>query len=195
MSVLEWITSLLLSLSIIEWVAAFLSLGYLILLSKQRVEAWALGILSSAIYVYLCYSFKLYAETGLYFFYVLIGFYGWYNWKRNSNDSLKVNQRTVFFHLTWIIGLFILGIGLGRTLDKFTDAVFPYIDSLTTVFGIFASWLEAKKILEGWYYWIILNAAAIGIYYLRGLEVTAGLMIIYTIMSFVGLSEWKKSLK
>jgi nicotinamide mononucleotide transporter len=76
--------------------------------------------------------------------------------------------------------------------NSYTDAERPYIDSFTTVFSFLATFLEAKKVLSSWKYWIVINGVTIGLYFDKGLDIYAGLILVYFIMSFVGYFKWKK---
>ena len=89
------------------------------------------------------------------------------------------------------IGL-LLSFGLGYVFDTYTDAEKPYLDASTTTFSLFASVLEARKILSGWAYWIVINGVTVGLYFSKSLDIYAGLMVIYFVMSIVGYFQWRK---
>ena len=81
----------------------------------------------------------------------------------------------------------------GNLLERFTDAEFPYIDSLTTWSAIWATFLVARKVLENWWYWLAIDIASIFIYWSRDLELTALLFVVYVIMIPFGLISWTRS--
>jgi nicotinamide mononucleotide transporter len=81
---------------------------------------------------------------------------------------------------------------IGDYMNTYTEADFPYFDALTSTFAVIATIFETKKILSGWYYWIIINAATIYLYFAKGLDWYGGLAIVNTVMSVVGLYNWKK---
>ena len=83
---------------------------------------------------------------------------------------------------------------VGGTSYTCTAATSPYLDALTTIFSFFATYLEAKKILSAWIYWIIINGLTIGLYLTKGLDIYSTLSVIYFVMSFVGYVKWKKEL-
>ncbi len=72
---------------VLEWSATLLSLIFLVGIIQRRVWAWPAGTLSSALSVVLFYRIGLYAETGLYVFYVVMGFYGWSQWRKNTSEA------------------------------------------------------------------------------------------------------------
>ena len=134
---------------------------------------------------------KLYAEAGLYGLYALFGLYGWW-WSANQGgESIGRISLAVLMTLS-AIGV-VLSIGTGYLMRTLTDSPRPFLDSFTSVFGLLATWLRAKRFLEAWHYWIILNGISIGLYD-RGASFYAGLMGIYFVMSFIGLRQWKRAL-
>lgn len=178
-------------LIIIEILATATSLGYLLLLIRQNIWCWPLAIVSGLLSIYLFLESKLYSESILYGYYILIAIYGWWNWSR-PKAPIKVTTWKTKNHLTAIpIGI-VLSVGLGHMFITYTDADKPYLDATTTIFSFIASILEAKKILSGWIYWIIINGVTVGLYFSKSLDIYAGLMVIYFVMSIVGYREWRK---
>ena len=70
----------------------------------------------------------------------------------------------------------------------------PYIDAATTVFSFIASYMQAKRVLSSWHFWIVINAVSIWLYYQRGLEVYSLLMVVYFALSIAGLFQWSRLL-
>ncbi len=83
--------------------------------------------------------------------------------------------------------------GIGVILDKFTDSPIPYWDAFTTAVSFTATWMLARKILEHWILWILVDAVSMGLYLYRGLYPTLVLFTIYTTMAAIGYFEWKKT--
>jgi nicotinamide mononucleotide transporter len=169
-------------------------LGFLFLIIKEKIIAWPIGIIASLINIYLLINVKLYSESILYSFYVVAGIYGWYNWGR-SKEPLKVIKKSIKYHLIFIlIGIFAAS-GLGYLFDNYTDAEKSYWDSFSTVFALIATYLEARKELNAWIYWIILNSYTVYLYYSVDLNFRSIEMFIYAIFSFVGYLAWRRSYK
>jgi len=82
----------------------------------------------------------------------------------------------------------------GYLMSRHTDAAFPYIDALTTWSAIWATFLVARKVLENWWYWLLIDIVSVCIYWLRDLELTAMLFVIYVIMIPFGLVSWRRSM-
>lgn len=165
---------------------------------KEKIWLWPLGIITSALYIIVFFSAKIYADMGLQVYYLVVSIYGWYWWlngKKQGENKLAVTNiaQKDFFTLGGIT--IILFIGISQILIHLTDSEIPYIDSLTTSLSITATWMLARKIIEQWYIWIFVNALSIGVYVYKELYVTVILFAVYTVLAIVGLLEWQKSLK
>ena len=180
--------------TILEILGVTFNLLYLILLIQEKIVCWIFGILGSAISIWLFVRLQLYSESILYVYYVLIGFYGYYTWNKRdkNNTTLKISEWPIPPHIITLITGVVLGYGLGYYFDTYTDAQNAYFDAYTTIFSFIASYMEAKKILSSWYFWIIINGATIFLYSSRGLDIYSLLTVVYFIMSFVGYVKWKK---
>lgn len=178
---------------LLEIVAVILGIIYVVLAAKNKISCWIFGILGSllSIALFVIYA-KLYAEAVLYIFYVLAGIYGWINWKNQKNET-EVYQRKYISHL-YIIGIgIVLSFGLYYILTLFfKEAEKPLIDSFTTIFSFIATYLTTKKWIENWIYWVIIDAVTTYLYFSRGLEIYALLMLAYSVIAVYGYFQWKK---
>jgi nicotinamide mononucleotide transporter len=189
---IEWINN-----HSIEITGAALSFVYLILEIRQKWTLWLAGIVSSAFYVYIFFDAKLYAEMGMNLYYVAMSVYGLYCWKLSkTNEEGQKNfhnmtaKTAVFLGVTCLIlmGLLIF------ILVAYTDSPVPIPDALIAAFSIVATWMVAKKMVECWYLWIFVNSFSIGLYIYQKLYPTAVLFVFYSLLSVVGLIEWRKSI-
>jgi len=180
----------------LEFIAVLLGLAYLFFLIKEQIICWLFGVLGSLISIVLFYKTGLYAESILYIYYVIIGVYGFVYWKKNvqKNKVFEVTDFSISTYLYLIILGEVLAIILGYCFANYTDAKMPYLDAHTTIFSFIASYLEAKKKLGAWKFWIVINFITIILYINRDLSLYTGLTVIYTIFSFVGYKKWKKRL-
>ncbi|MCO6494682.1 MAG: nicotinamide mononucleotide transporter [Bacteroidetes bacterium] len=186
----------------IEIVSVFCSLVFIIGAARQKVWAWSFGIVGAFLASILFYEEKLYSESYLQILYVILGFYGWWKWirlkKQNEQQNEKKNTITELkwgIHVVLLLTGFILTFITGWYFKNFTQAHFPYIDAFTTSFAIIATFLEAKKILSCWYYWLVVNPISLGLFIVKGLHLYSVLGIIFTLMSVYGLVSWLKSVK
>jgi nicotinamide mononucleotide transporter len=175
--------------STIESIAVLFSVLYVILATKQNIWCWAAGGISVTIYIYICLTAQLFAETGLQFFYLLMSFYGFYNWTKKEQD-LEIAQWSVGKHLTLILTGAIITFLMGFYFATYTSAKMPILDSFTTVFSVIATYMVAKKVLENWLYWIMIDVVSIYLYYNRDLHLTSLLFVAYTIIAIFGYFMW-----
>ena len=180
-----------------ELIGAFFCLLYLIQEVRQKWTMWIVGIISSIFYVYIFFDAKLYAEMGMYAYFAIMSVYGLYCWKfaKTATEEpiiICVSKKTSL----WLIvsGIILFGI-TAWILLKYTDSAAPYADTLVAVLSILATWMVAKKYIEHWHVWIFTNIFATGLYIYQELYPTAVLFAIYSIMSVVGLLEWKKTME
>jgi nicotinamide mononucleotide transporter len=181
----------------LELIAVLFGLIYLVLLIKEKIACWIFGILSSLLSIYLFYSIQLYNEAILYFYYVIIGIYGFWLWstKGVEKKSFQIKDFKLRSHLiTLVIGI-VLSLLSGYLVSAFlSDASSPYLDSFTTIFSFIASYLQAKKILSSFIYWIVINAATLYLYLHKELWFYFFLTVVYFIFSFVGFITWQRKM-
>ena len=180
--------------TVIEIVGVVTGLLYLFLLMKENISCWLFGIISSLCGIFLFIVARLYSEAILYTYYVFMGIYGWIHWYRGGSDTAKLpisEWKPVVHGLIIISGSF-LAYTFGYFWTKYTDAAKPLIDAFTSVFSFIATYMEARKVLSGWIYWIVINAVSTWLYYNRGIKIYAVLMAVYTILSVYGWIGWRK---
>jgi nicotinamide mononucleotide transporter len=192
MEILEKINQAVLNTSIWEWFAVVTGLLYVILISYKKISAWFFAIVSSILYIYLCYSSQLFLETGLQFFYLIMAVYGWYMWNsEEKKDENKIIQWKNYQHSINIAISTILFITIGFLFDVYTKQANPYTDAFTTVFSLAATFMVTQKVLENWIYWIVIDAVSVYLFSSRELYMTAVLFVIFTILAIVGYFKWK----
>tara|TARA_X000000368_G_scaffold211620_1_gene167245 strand:- start:7986 stop:8567 length:582 start_codon:yes stop_codon:yes gene_type:complete len=176
-----------------EIVAALLAIAYLLLAMRQDARCWIAWIISSLMYLFVMYSAGLYMEAGLQIFYLLMGFYGLYQWqyKLANNETLKIKVWPITTHMMCLTALFLLVITSGYILSNNTDAASPYIDAFTTWGAIIASYMVAKKILENWIYWFVIDFVSVFLFVSRELYPTALLFCLYLFLVIIGYRSWK----
>jgi len=188
---LQIITQLNFNWSVIESIAVFFSILYVVLAVKENIWCWGAAAISVILYIYICYSAQLYAETGLQFFYLLMAIYGYFQWNKNDSN-LKIQQWTTTKHLLILLLGSLLTFLMGFYFSIYTNAAMPLVDSFTTVFSVFATFMVTKKILGNWLYWIVIDGVSVYLYFSRGLQLTSLLFIVYTIIAIFGYLSWLK---
>ena len=183
------------ALSLPELLAVLLAIGYLLLAIRQNIWCWFCAAFSTAIYVFLFLQAKLYMESLLNIFYFIMALYGWAIWHfgKVGNTGLPVAIWARFIHAVALLVIAIVSLTSGYLLDRFTDAAFPYIDSMTTWSAIWATFLVTRKVLENWWYWLVIDAVSVFVYWARDLQLTSLLFVIYVVIVPIGLLNWTRS--
>ena len=178
-------------------VAVVAAIAYLLLAIRQNIWCWLCAAVSTAIYVYLFVVAKLYMESVLNLFYFAMAIYGWYVWSsgRAGDGDLPVTTWPIRMHVRAVLAIAIVASVNGFLLDTYTDAEFPYIDSMTTWSAIWTTFLVARKVFENWWYWLVIDVASVYIYWSRELELTALLFVIYVVIIPFGMVSWRGSLR
>ena len=180
----------------LEVAAVVFGLAYLFFIIQEKSICWLFGIASSIFSIILFYRVALYSEAILYIYYVLIGFYGYWLWTRKTGlgQKLKITNIPAFKLMMMIFFGIVGAVSLGYFFINHTDAESPYFDAATTSFSFMASYLEAKKYLAAWIFWILINGATIFLYLSKNLSIYTVLTFIYFIFSSVGYLQWKKAM-
>lgn len=180
----------------VEILGVILSILYLNFSIRQNILLWPLGIASALLYMVVFFQSKFYADMGLNAYYVVISIYGWILWSRakeNQGSDLPVsrlNKKTALI----LLGITAAAFGLiGVILERYTDSPLPYWDAFTTALSFTATWMLARKILENWMLWIVVDAVSMGLYLYRGLYPTLFLFAVYTTMAVIGYVKWRRS--
>ena len=179
---------------IIEGVGAALAIAILLLALKQNKLCWFAWIASSILYLYVMYQAGLYMESLLQVFYLCMGFYGLSQWSKtiNDNQNTYVDLWSIGNHIFAISLVIVLSFLSGTLLSNFSNAALPFIDAFTTWGAIVASYMVAKKILENWIYWFVIDFISVFIFASRGLYFTSALFVTYLVIIYFGYKSWSK---
>ncbi|WP_232332993.1 nicotinamide riboside transporter PnuC [Novosphingobium aquimarinum] len=185
MTVAQWMTAL-------EWLAAGLGVVNIALLIFRNVWNFAFGIASVAIYIFVFWENRLYAESGLQVFFIAAQAWGWWMWRRIGGDDDRVPVRWLDWkaRAVWLMGTASISLNLGWAMARYTNAAAPYVDGPIAVASMAAQILLAFRRIENWLLWIAIDVAAVSLYIHRGLYPTAGLYGGMLVMSLIGLKEW-----
>lgn len=194
------------TLPVLELIAVVASLLYVVLAAKGNLWCWPAAILSTVLYTVIFYDVYLWMDSILQLYYLLMAVYGWYCWRNtmaNNKDAsnaqsngqgkvLLYSQWTLQRHSIMIIALALLSLALGWLMATYTPTHFPYLDSATTVFAVFATYLLTQKVLENWLYFIVIDFVSIYLYIEKGLIPTAALFVCYVLLASYGYLQWRK---
>lgn len=204
-----------------ELIAVVLAVVYLLLAMKANIWCWMAAFVSTAIYTVLFWKVSLLMESVLNIYYMGMALYGYWVWQQDGNGLKVTNVNTAgssassntasvarraepmgTLVLSWSLNKHLMLIGVtaivslvvGYLMANYTEASFPYLDAATTCFAVMTTYLVAKKVLENWLYWIVIDLVSIYLYFQKGLMLTTGLFMAYVIMAGVGYFMWRKRL-
>ena len=172
-----------------------LAIAYILLAIRQSIWCWPAAFLSTLIYVVLFYDVSLLMDSALNAYYLIMAVYGWYSWKyggKLQEKELEITTYGITKNIKIIAILTVISFVFGYVMSNYTKADFAYMDSFTTVFAVFTTYMLTKKVIENWIYWIVIDAVSIYIYIQKGLNLTAVLFVIYTVLAFVAYRKWKE---
>jgi nicotinamide mononucleotide transporter len=191
-TILSW-----LAINYVEFAGAVLGFAYIFLSIRQNIFTWPVGLLASALYVYVFFVAKFYADMLLQVYYVGVSIYGWYYWIKGrtaKGDGLQVTRTPQKLYLPLIAVSAILFAVFLFGLKYYTDSPVPFGDSLTTALSIVATWMLARKYLEHWVIWVFVDFFSAFLYAFKELWPTVILFLVYTGMAIVGYRTWRKDL-
>ena len=186
----------------IEVLGAVTGLVYLYFSVNKIIWLWPFGILTSVLYTWVFYHSRLYADMSLQVYYFFISIYGWYFWLKGGNQSRDSDQqeapvigigKRLFVSLLVIIA--VLTVVSGYILENYANSSLPYWDAFTTSASIVATWMLARKMIENWLFWIVIDSVSMLMYIYKGLYPTAVLFLVYSIIAIFGYLNWKKDWK
>ena len=188
------------SLTALQWLevlAVALAILYLVLAIRQNIWCWAAAAVSTLLYLYIMYRAGLYMESALQLFYLAMAAYGWYEWRWGGagHSELRVSTWPARYHVFAVVGVALLMLTSGTLLSRYTAASLPFADSFTTWGAVVATFMVARKVLENWLYWFVIDAVSIGLYVNRELYFTAALFGLYLVMIVFGYRAWRASMR
>ncbi len=177
--------------------AVLLAVAYLLLAIRQNPWCWPAAIASAGLYVLIMFRAGLYMESALQCFYIAVAIYGWWHWLHGGPEhgELPVSTWPLRYHVGAIATILLLSGLTGTLLARYTQAAWPYLDSLTTWAAIVTTWMVAQKLLENWYYWFVIDSLSVWLYLNRGLTATALLFLLYLVLIIFGYRAWRQSMR
>jgi nicotinamide mononucleotide transporter len=162
----------------------------------NNIWNWPIAIISVAIYIFIFFDARLYADMGLQVYFLIMNIYGWYYWskKPDTDEKTPVMRITGREIIGSVIAVIVFTFILGSVL-KYTSASYPFIDSFCTACSLVAQVFLARKVLENWLIWIFVDIIYVGVYIFKDLHLTAIMYTIYVGIALLGYIDWKKEYK
>jgi nicotinamide mononucleotide transporter len=192
-------------MSYVEFIGTVFYLWSVWLIAKRNILTWAIGIISVLLYMILFYQIRLYSDTIEQIYYLGASVYGWWIWNKSPKDDGQITDvrysdlKSLTFGVVFtgsvsvVFGYFMSRVHLFLPAVFPEAASFPYLDAITTIMSFSAMWLMAKKKIESWIYWIIVDFIGIWLYFIKDVKFLSLLYVILLKMAFNGLRMWHKS--
>ena len=182
---------------LIELIAVSFGIASVIFAKNENILVFPTGIISTILYIMICYKFILYGDMLINIYYTFMSLYGWYVWSfKVSGENVVITTskkddvaKSIFIFLSTIVIISCIYVYFDR-MRNMTD----YLDTFTTAIFFTAMWLMANKKIEHWIFWIIGNLISIPLYFVKGLGFSSIQFTIFLILAIIGYREWKKNL-
>lgn len=182
-----------------------LGLAYILLEYRASIWLWAVGFLMQSLGIMLYYQKGLYADCGMEFYYLAMTVYGYFNWVRKARKSKqdeKKEQRyaaITHFPVRWALLWTVITLAAWGTLYwflvTFTDSRVPIADSFTTALSFVGIWALARKYLEQWLIWIVVDVVTSILYFYKDIPFKASLYALYVVIAIAGYLKWKRQME
>lgn len=182
------------SLSLLETIAAIFGVLSVVLARFAHIGVFPTGLVSTLLYIYICWGAGLYADMGINVWYSLLSVYGWWRWiqpkeglgeRAVSWSNRQLRLVSIFLTLAAWVALYFL-------LRAFTDSTVPLADAFTTAVAIVGMYLMAEKKVENWVAWLVVDVVSIGLYAYKGLYVSSLQFAVFTVLAWWGWVSWKR---
>lgn len=182
-------------MSLLEIIAVILGLANIVLIVRRSLWNYPFGIAMVSLYCLIFVEARLYSDALLQIFFFVLNVYGWLNWSgaRTAETGVPVRWLGVRGLLIWATTGVAASLLWGLLMHRQTDAAAPYWDASVAMLSIVAQLLMARRYIDNWTFWIIVDCLAIPLYWSKGLQLTAGLYVIFLLLSLTGLFQWMRA--
>lgn len=179
---------------VLQIVGTLLGLLYLWLEYKANIWLWIVGAIMPMVHGILYLNSGIYADAAMQLYYVVAGLYGLFVWLRGTKRVEKVVE-IQHMPLDWIVPLVlvyvVLHVVMFYVLSEFTDSRVPFFDSMSTALSIVAMWMLSRKLVEQWLVWLVVDMISVGLYFYKGIPITAMLYTLYCALAIAGYMRWR----
>ena len=174
-----------------------LGLAYIYLEFKANVWMWVVGFFMQCLGIVLYYQKGLYADCGMEFYYLAMTIYGFIAWSRHvsKKKDLPIRHMPKKTAIIWMGLAAVIWLAIYLILENFTDSKVPVADAFTTALIIVGIWALARKYLEQWFVWIVVDIVTCALYFYKDIPFKATLYGVYVIIAIFGYFKWKQMLK
>jgi len=181
----------------------FAMIGMILALVEKKIN-WIFGIANAICFFVIFYDAALYSDMFLQVYFFVTYIYGWFFWSNVEQQNIKIfelSQKSIFKFLIFSILAIVILSNIMIKINLILPNVFskpmayPYLDTTIAVFSILGNWLLAKKIIQNWFCWIIVNIIATYVYYQKELFLISLEYFIFLVFAIVGYFFWRKKIK
>jgi nicotinamide mononucleotide transporter len=181
----------------LEFIAVLCGIASVVFSRMENILVYPVGMINTAIFIYLYIVKKLYADASVNFYYTVMSVIGWWMWTKKSEGkpALKITRSD---KREWIIALVFFGsfwLVLYLVLRIFTDSTVPVADSFTSAAAFTGMWLMNKKKLENWTWWIITDLAMVPLNFYKHLVFTSFQYLVFLILATMGYITWSRKIE
>jgi nicotinamide mononucleotide transporter len=196
----DWTSQLLQALAMIsawEVFAALLGVAYIVLAARESQWCWPMAFVSTLIYTALFWEGQLPMQALLNFYYMGMAVYGYILWRhhRQVEQDLPIHSWSWSKNSLFIVTGTVLTLVVAYYLENQQASQRPFLDAGVTVFSVLNTWLMARKVIQNWLYWIVIDAAAVVLYWQTGFYATVALFTLYTVLATLGLLSWLRLMR
>lgn len=163
-------------------------------------KVWIAGLVMPLISMAVYFRKGLYADFGMNIYYLIMAVYGYLAWtgrlkfgkKDKPADAVKIRHLPLRAWLPIALITGAIWIAIAIFLTNATDSTVPWSDAFTTAMSITGTWLLARKYIEQWGAWIMVDTVCVCLYIYKGIYPYALLYTIYTIIAFFGYRKWHR---
>jgi len=165
------------------------------LVTRENIWSWPLGVLNALLYIVVFARTGLYSDTGLQVIYFVLSIYGWWHWLRggDTNNAVVVTRTSRRNTVTLAAIGVVSWLLVFAITSRIPGSKLPLLDAALATGSLIAQWMMTRKLLENWALWIGLDVLYIGVFFSRGLRLTALLYAVFLGLAILGYVEWKRS--
>ncbi|MGY4495643.1 nicotinamide riboside transporter PnuC [Pseudomonas sp. TE3610] len=184
-------------MSNLEIIAVLVNVLGVWLTARRTPWCWPVSVVAVLLYVWIFYDVKLYSDMLLQVLFALLQGYGWWRWRtgRLSEGKVRIEPLPLRLAVVSLVAGAVLSVLLGAGMAHFTDAAVPWLDATLTGYSLVASYWAARKFVASWWLWIALDAVYTGMYYVKGLPLTAVLYAGFILLAVYGWRAWQRELQ
>lgn len=179
----------------LEIIAVFLGIANVGLLVRRSIWNYPFGMAMVALYFVIFREARLYGEAGLQVFFFAVQGWGWWLWARAGGLARMVTVEWMSWRARGLALALVAisSVSIGWAMARFTDAAMPYADAAIAGASVVAQVLLAMRRVENWALWVAIDVLSIGVYLARGLNLTAGLYVVFLVLAIAGYRQWARA--